>query len=98
MAPGFDLPACTTLWRLLGRAVEQGVVLREGSGRKNDPRRYWLREREAAWEQDPLYALMQEQRETLKLPFESLVQRKERLRQAGEGGAADGGDRTEREV
>jgi hypothetical protein len=88
----FEQPAGTTLWRVLDRAVEQGLVQCEGSGRKGDPHRYWLPEREAVWQQDPLYALIQAQRAELKLPFVSLAERKERLRQAG----ADTGGPTER--
>jgi hypothetical protein len=84
---GFDQPNATTVWRWLDRGVEQGLVRCEGSGRKSDPFRYWLPQREEDWQQDPLYRLMEEQRQTLKLPFESLAQRKERLRQAGEAGA-----------
>ena len=80
---GFDQPGPTALWRLLEKAVEQGLALREGSGQKSDPFRYWVAEREAAWEQDPLYRVTQAQRESLKLPFESLGERKEKLAQAG---------------
>jgi len=65
----------------------------KAAGGKSDPFRYWLAEREAVWQQDPLYRLMQEQRANLNLPFESLSQRKEKLRQAGEtGGMAEGSD------
>jgi hypothetical protein len=35
-----------TLCRWLNRAVEKGQVSREGTGRRNDPFRYWLPERE----------------------------------------------------
>jgi hypothetical protein len=90
----FDQPSATTLWRRLDKAVAQGVVLCEGKGSKSDPFRYWLPEREEAWKEDPLYLLMEAQREQLKLPFESLTQRKEKLRQAGEikGGPAEGAE------
>jgi hypothetical protein len=88
---GFDQPSATTVGRLLDRAAQQGLVRCEGSGCKSDPFRYWMAEREAVWEQDPLSRLIEEQRAMLKLPFESLCQRKEKLRQAGEirGGPAD---------
>jgi hypothetical protein len=90
---GFDQASATAVWRWLDTAVEQGLVRCEGSGRKSDPFRYWLPEREAIWQQDPLYRLMEEQRQSLKLPFESLRERKEKLRQAGEtGDAAEGPD------
>jgi hypothetical protein len=88
---GFDLPNATTVWRWLDRAIEQGLALCEGSGSKTDPFRYWLPEREAVWQQDPLYLMLQEQRQALNLPFESLTQRKEKLRQAGETAASPQG-------
>jgi hypothetical protein len=46
--------------------------------------RDWLPEREAMWRQDPMWVLMEEQQRRLNLPFESLAQRKEKLRQAGD--------------
>jgi hypothetical protein len=81
--PDFDRLEATTVRRLLEKAVEQGQVLREGTGRKSDPFRYWLPEREAVWKQDPLWDLLEDQRQRLNLPFESLAERKEILRQAG---------------
>jgi hypothetical protein len=70
------------------------VVLCEGKGSKSDPFRYWLPQREAVWKEDPLYLLMEAQRQQLQLPFESLTQRKEKLRQAGElkDGPAEGAE------
>jgi hypothetical protein len=87
-------PCATTVWSRLGKAVEDGLVLCEGSGSKSDPFRYWLLQREAVWAEDPFYALMEAQRQQLGLPFESLTERKEKLRQAGEitDGPADGAD------
>jgi hypothetical protein len=87
-------PSATTLWRQLDRAVAQGLVLCEGTGSRRDPFRYWLPEREAVWRQDPLYALIEAQRQQLQLPFESLTERKAKLRQAGEskGGPAEGAE------
>jgi hypothetical protein len=82
--PDFDRPEPITVGRLLEKAVDQGQLLREGSGRKTDPFRYWLPEREAVWRADPMWVLMEEQQRSLNLPFESLAQRKEKLRQAGE--------------
>jgi hypothetical protein len=81
---GFDQPNATTLWRWLDSAVEQGLALCEGSGSKSDPFRYWLAEREAVWKEDPLYDIIEQQRRQLKLPFESLAQRREKLRQSGD--------------
>jgi hypothetical protein len=80
---GLDRPDAITVWRRLDRAREQGWVQCEGAGSKSDPFRYWLPEREATWNEDPLYRLMEQQRQALGLPFESLSERKEKLRQAG---------------
>jgi hypothetical protein len=88
--PGFDQAKPTTLWRWLDKAVALDLVKCEGSGRKSDPFRYWLAEREAVWQQDPFYRLVKQQRQELNLPFESLTERKEKLRQAGESQGGDG--------
>jgi hypothetical protein len=42
----YDRPDATTLWRWLTRAVAQGVVRQQGTGRSRDPFRYWLPARE----------------------------------------------------
>jgi hypothetical protein len=42
----FAKPNQTTLSRALRRGVEQGLVLRQGTGQKNDPYKYWLPGRE----------------------------------------------------
>jgi hypothetical protein len=42
--------------------VLQGRVQRDGSGRRNDPYRYWLPGREAAWQLQGWYLLEQIQR------------------------------------
>jgi hypothetical protein len=80
--PDFDKPNPTSLWRWLDRAVQRGLVACEGTGRKRDPFRYWLPEREAVWKQDPFYNLLEEQRRSLKLAFESLRERKQKLGEA----------------
>jgi hypothetical protein len=79
-----EAPNPTSLWRLLEKAVDQGLLSREGTGHKSDPFRYWLPAREEVWKQDALYQIVQQQRAELNLPFESLTERKEKLRQAGE--------------
>ena len=94
VADDFDQPEATAVWRLLDRAVEQGLVLREGSGKKNDPFRYWMAERVEVWKQDPLYEMIEAQKASLKLPFESLAEWREKLRQVGGIG---GGGSAERE-
>jgi hypothetical protein len=86
--PGFDPPNASTVWRWLDKSVARGLVQCAGSGRKNDPLRYWLAEREAVWQQDPFYRLVEQQRQDLQLPFESLTQRQEKLHQAGESQGA----------
>ncbi len=44
--PDYDKPDATTLWRWLSRAVAQGQVRQNGTGRPNDPFRYWLSARQ----------------------------------------------------
>jgi hypothetical protein len=45
-SPDYSKPDATTLWRWLSRAVVQGIVRQEGTGRPRDPFRYWLPQRE----------------------------------------------------
>jgi hypothetical protein len=73
----FTRPGPTTLWAWLQRAQGRGLIACEGSGRKADPFRYWLPEREAAWkEQYPFNEILEEQRRQLHLPFQSLHEKK----------------------
>ena len=58
----FNKPHPATLHHWLDRAVHEGLVRSEGSGRKKDPFMYWLPEREAAWKEDPLYQLAEQYR------------------------------------
>jgi hypothetical protein len=48
-------PEESTLWRWLERGVEAGRVLKQGTGRKNEPYRYWLDGMEEVWRSDPFY-------------------------------------------
>jgi hypothetical protein len=48
-------PDEATLWRWLERAVAEGKVQRAGTGRSNQPFRYWLAEAEARWRRSGLY-------------------------------------------
>ena len=48
-------PTEVTLWRWLERLVAEGRVLKDGTGRKDDPFRFWLRGQEARWRDDPLH-------------------------------------------
>ncbi len=94
--PDFAKPHSTTLWRWLDGAVERGLIVCEGAGRKADPFRYWLPEREAVWKQDPLYEIWEAQRRQLNLPFESLQQREKVLNDdAGTQFSHDRDDRCE---
>jgi hypothetical protein len=52
--PDFVAPSKATLWRWLDRAVDEGLVLREGEGRCNSPFRYYLAEKIVQWLDDPL--------------------------------------------
>jgi hypothetical protein len=45
-SPDYSKPDAATLWRWLSRAVAQGIVRQEGTGRPRDPFRYWLPQRE----------------------------------------------------
>jgi hypothetical protein len=64
--PEEDRPSPPTLWRWLERAVAQGLLCREGTGRKNDPYRYWLPGQEEKWRQDPIASLLLQQDEYLR--------------------------------
>ena len=73
----FEKPSASNLAKWLARAVQRGLIACEGSGRKADPYRYWLPEREAVWKENPLYEFLEEQKQTLKLPFRSLNEKKQ---------------------
>jgi hypothetical protein len=76
----FPKPEASTLWRWLDRGVTDQTIRCEDSGRKADPFRYWLPQREEVWKQDPWYCEFERQRIELKLPWQSLQQKKEALR------------------
>ncbi|MBI3823768.1 MAG: hypothetical protein HY289_13950 [Planctomycetes bacterium] len=52
------------------------LVKIEGKGSKSDPFRYWFAEAEARWREDPYYEMFEQQKRNLKLPFESLRDKK----------------------
>jgi hypothetical protein len=56
--PGAERPDKALLGRWLERAVELGLVRKDGRGLKGYPYRYWLPEREDAWRQDPISAAL----------------------------------------
>jgi hypothetical protein len=60
--PDFPRPGDSTLWSWLSRAVEQGLLCSEGTGRKSDPFRYWLAANEAKWQHDLKYLFYQNDR------------------------------------
>ena len=49
----FVKPKKITLWRWLDKAVTDGRVLVEGTGRRKSPFKYWLKGIEAKWATDP---------------------------------------------
>jgi hypothetical protein len=48
-------PDESTLWRWLERAVADGRLLRDGTGRSNSPFKYWLKEAQQRWKRSPYY-------------------------------------------
>jgi hypothetical protein len=60
--------------------VDQAKIACEGTGRRSDPFRYWLPEREAVWrEQNPLYDEIEKQTRELNLPYVSLKEMRRRI-------------------
>jgi hypothetical protein len=60
-------PSPATLHRWLERAVAAGTLLREGTGRTNDPFRYWLKGQEDKWRAaNPLWDLLQQDRQAVR--------------------------------
>jgi hypothetical protein len=55
--PDYVTPSKVTLWRWLDRAVDEGLIQREGAGRCNSPYRYYLSEKIEQWLDDPLVFL-----------------------------------------
>lgn len=60
----FPAPKPTTLWRWLDQAHQRGLIQCTGSGRRNDPHRYFLADKVALWEGDPMYVLGKQIRES----------------------------------
>jgi hypothetical protein len=75
----FNKPNAGTLCKWLNLALERSLIAREGTGRKTDPFRFWLPEREEVWKQHPLYEVIERQRRELNLPFQSLRERQSKL-------------------
>jgi len=74
----FPKPAISALGDVLNSAVASGTIQVEGTGRKADPFRYWVRAAEERWQSDPFYKYMQQQARDLKLPFVPLREQKRR--------------------
>ncbi|MBI3410833.1 MAG: hypothetical protein HY040_21055 [Planctomycetes bacterium] len=68
----FDKPHPATLSEWLNRAAKADMIAREGTGRKNDPFRFWLPQVEEIWKKSPFYDIFEKQRKELKLPFTPL--------------------------
>jgi hypothetical protein len=56
--PGEERPDMVSVGRWLERAVEMGLLRKDGMGKRNRPYGYWLPEREEAWRQDPIAAAL----------------------------------------
>jgi hypothetical protein len=79
----FPKPAATSLWRWLDRAVRLNMLSREGTGRKNDPFRYWFPATVETWrKRNPTYDLVEELRVEQNLPYQSLTEKRRLDRQA----------------
>jgi hypothetical protein len=70
--PDFDKPNPGTLSIWLNRALDRALLAREGTGRKSNPFRFWLPEREATWKQDPLYDILEQQRQDTEIALKAL--------------------------
>jgi hypothetical protein len=68
----FPRPEESTLWRWLQRAARLGLILQEGSGRKNDPFRFWLPRREDQWKEDPMFEFQRMMEENKRKVLEDL--------------------------
>ena len=69
----FDKPDPRTLHRWLDRALNRQLILREGTGRKMDPYRYWLPGMVEVWkEQQPCYDIVEYHTRTMNLRFKPL--------------------------
>jgi hypothetical protein len=74
----YDKPSATTLRKWLERAVPLGLVACEGTGRKDDPFRYWFPEREAYWRKHYImYDELEELRKRQGVPFRSLQEKRQ---------------------
>jgi hypothetical protein len=61
--PEQPIPGDVTVWRLLQRALAQGLIRQDGSGRRSDPFHYWLTGQEEKWRNNPLAQMLLQQQE-----------------------------------
>ena len=53
----YPCPKPVTLWQRLTEAHQRGLILRDGTGHRADPFRYYLPEKLACWKDDPIHQL-----------------------------------------
>lgn len=68
----FPAPKPTTLWGWLDQAHQRGLIQCTGSGRRNDPHRFFLADKMALWEGDAMYVLGKKIRESAREVEEAL--------------------------
>ncbi len=61
--PDFPKPSPVTLGRWLNRGVTLGLVVQQGTGKKNDAFRYSLPGKEEEWRKNPMYEIERQYRE-----------------------------------
>jgi hypothetical protein len=80
----FARPSRATLYRWLSEALRLNYIATEGTGRRADPFRYWLPEKEQEWRADPFYFLRQQEEEIRALRRQGLPPEAWRLSGAAE--------------
>jgi hypothetical protein len=60
----FPTPSLVTIWHWCSVGVRLGLICCLGAGKANDPYRYYLPEKPADWQNDPLYQLTKQSRES----------------------------------
>lgn len=61
--PELQRPTANLLWKWLARAQQHGKIVREGTGRRNDPYRYFMPEKMKQWMADPIFQMNRQARE-----------------------------------
>jgi hypothetical protein len=65
----YPAPNAQTLWRWLTQAQQRGLIATTGNGRRADPYRYFLPEKLAQWQTDPMWELARQSRQACKDVF-----------------------------